>query len=58
MVPFSVLDLSPITEGSDLGQELRNSLDLASSIGSMATKEISAPVPRATRLLSRRGAKR
>jgi luciferase family oxidoreductase group 1 len=29
MVPFAVLDLSPITEGSDAGQALRNSLDLA-----------------------------
>src|SRR5437762_13566983 len=29
MVPFSVLDLSPITEDSDAGQALRNSLDLA-----------------------------
>src|SRR6202045_3017306 len=29
MVPPSVLDLSPITEGSDAGQALRNSLDLA-----------------------------
>jgi luciferase family oxidoreductase group 1 len=29
MVPFSVLDLAPITEGSDAGQALRNSLDLA-----------------------------
>src|SRR5437764_15145279 len=29
MVPFSTLDLSPITEGSDAGQALRNSLDLA-----------------------------
>jgi luciferase family oxidoreductase group 1 len=29
MVPFSVLDLSPITESSDAGQALRNSLDLA-----------------------------
>ncbi len=28
-VPLSVLDLSPITEGSDAGQALRNSLDLA-----------------------------
>src|SRR5690606_32530537 len=27
--PFSVLDLAPITEGSDAGQALRNSLDLA-----------------------------
>jgi luciferase family oxidoreductase group 1 len=29
MVALSVLDLSPITEGSDAGQALRNSLDLA-----------------------------
>ena len=29
MVPLSVLDLSPITEGNDAGQALRNSLDLA-----------------------------
>jgi luciferase family oxidoreductase group 1 len=29
MIPFSVLDLSPITEGYDAGQAFRNSLDLA-----------------------------
>ena len=29
MVPLSILDLSPITEGSDAAQALRNSLDLA-----------------------------
>ncbi len=29
MVPLSVLDLSPIAEGSDAGHALRNSLDLA-----------------------------
>jgi luciferase family oxidoreductase group 1 len=29
MVPLSVLDLAPITEGGDAGQSLRNSLDLA-----------------------------
>jgi luciferase family oxidoreductase group 1 len=29
MIPFSVLDLSPIPEGSDAGQALRNSADLA-----------------------------
>src|SRR6201985_2536676 len=29
MVPLSLRDLSPITEGSDAGQALRNSLDLA-----------------------------
>ena len=29
MIPFSVLDLSPITTGSDAGRSLRNSLDLA-----------------------------
>ncbi|HEY0326819.1 MAG TPA: LLM class flavin-dependent oxidoreductase, partial [Allosphingosinicella sp.] len=29
MVPFSVLDLAPVPEGSDAGQALRNSRDLA-----------------------------
>ena len=29
MIPFSVLDLSPILEGSDAAQALRNTLDLA-----------------------------
>jgi len=29
MFPLSVLDLSPIIEGGDAGQALRNSLDLA-----------------------------
>ena len=29
MVPLSILDLSPVPEGSDAGQALRNSLDLA-----------------------------
>ncbi|MET3107666.1 luciferase family oxidoreductase group 1 [Oxalobacteraceae bacterium GrIS 1.18] len=29
MIPFSILDLSPITEGSDAAQSFRNSLDLA-----------------------------
>jgi luciferase family oxidoreductase group 1 len=29
MIPFSVLDLSPIAAGSNAGQSLRNSLDLA-----------------------------
>ena len=29
MIPLSVLDLAPVTEGSDVGQALRNSLDLA-----------------------------
>jgi len=29
MIPFSVLDLSPINEGSDAGQAFRNTLDLA-----------------------------
>ena len=29
MIPFSVLDLSPITAGGDAGRSLRNSLDLA-----------------------------
>jgi alkanesulfonate monooxygenase SsuD/methylene tetrahydromethanopterin reductase-like flavin-dependent oxidoreductase (luciferase family) len=29
MIPFSVLDLSPIVEGADAAQALRNTLDLA-----------------------------
>ena len=29
MIPFSVLDLAPITEGSDASQAFANSLDLA-----------------------------
>ena len=29
MIPFSVLDLSPVGEGSTTGEALRNSLDLA-----------------------------
>ena len=29
MIPLSILDLSPIVEGGDAGQSLRNSLDLA-----------------------------
>ena len=29
MIPLSVLDLSPVPQGSDAGQALRNSLDLA-----------------------------
>src|SRR5579871_2821533 len=29
MIPFSILDLSPITTGGNVAQSLRNSLDLA-----------------------------
>src|ERR1035438_5903771 len=29
MIPFSILDLSPITEGGDAAQSFRNTLDLA-----------------------------
>jgi luciferase family oxidoreductase group 1 len=29
MIPFSILDLSPIAEGGDAGQALRNTIDLA-----------------------------
>jgi len=29
MIPFSILDLAPVTEGSDAGQAFRNTLDLA-----------------------------
>jgi len=35
MVPLSVLDLSPIAEGSDAGTALRNSLDLARHVESL-----------------------
>src|SRR5437764_4066571 len=38
MVPFSVLDLSPITEGSDAGQALRNSLDLARHVEALGSR--------------------
>ena len=29
MIPFSILDLAPVTEGSDASQAFRNTLDLA-----------------------------
>ena len=29
MIPYSILDLAPVTEGSDVAQALRNTLDLA-----------------------------
>ena len=29
MIPFSILDLAPVTEGSDAGQAFRHTLDLA-----------------------------
>lgn len=29
MIPLSILDLAPITQGSDAGQSFRNTLDLA-----------------------------
>ncbi len=32
MIPFSVLDLAPVTVGSDAGQALRNTLDLAQHV--------------------------
>jgi len=32
MIPFSILDLAPIIEGSDAGEALRNSLDLAKHV--------------------------
>src|SRR6202795_3950563 len=35
MVPLSVLDLSPIVEGGDAGQSLRNSADLARHVESL-----------------------
>ena len=38
MIPLSVLDLSPITEGSDASQALRNSLDLARHVEALGYK--------------------
>src|SRR3569833_2525788 len=38
MVPLSVLDLSPIVEGSDAGQSLRNSADLARHVERLGYK--------------------
>jgi len=32
MIPFSVLDLSPILEGSDAAQSFRNTIDLAQHV--------------------------
>jgi hypothetical protein len=29
MIPFSILDLAPVTAGSDAAQAFRNTLDLA-----------------------------
>ena len=40
MVPLSVLDLSPITEGSDAGQALRNSLDLARHVEALGYRRL------------------
>ena len=37
MIPFSILDLAPITEGSDAGQAFRNTLDLAQLASGSAT---------------------
>src|SRR3569833_2394615 len=38
MVPLSVLDLSPIVEGSDAGQSLRNSANLARHVEALGYK--------------------
>lgn len=38
MLPLSVLDLSPITQGSDAGQSLRNSADLAGHVEGLGYK--------------------
>jgi luciferase family oxidoreductase group 1 len=38
MIPLSVLDLSPVTEGSDAGQSLRNSADLARHVEKLGYK--------------------
>jgi luciferase family oxidoreductase group 1 len=38
MIPLSVLDLSPVTEGSDAAQSLRNSADLARHVEALGYK--------------------
>ncbi|HYX46310.1 MAG TPA: LLM class flavin-dependent oxidoreductase [Sphingomicrobium sp.] len=38
MLPLSVLDLSPVTEGGDAGQSLRNSADLARHVEALGYK--------------------
>jgi len=38
MIPLSVLDLSPVAEGSDAGQSLRNSADLARHVERLGYK--------------------
>ena len=40
MVPLSVLGLSPITEGSDAGQALKNSLDLALHVETLGYRRV------------------
>ena len=50
MIPFSVLDLSPINQGSDAAQAFRNSLDLAQHAERWNYKRFSAIAP-ATRTI-------
>jgi luciferase family oxidoreductase group 1 len=38
VIPLSILDLSPVTEGSDAGQSLRNSADLARHVETLGYK--------------------
>ena len=38
MIPLSVLDLSPIVDGGDAGQSLRNSADLARHVEGLGYK--------------------
>jgi len=45
MVPLSVLDLSPIIEGGDAGQSLRNSLDLARHVEARRRPDDGVAVP-------------
>ena len=42
MIPFSILDLSPIVEGGDAGQALRNTIDLAGHAEAMGISPLLA----------------
>ena len=46
MIPFSVLDLAPITAGSDAAQAFRNTLDLA-----QLAERLGVSVPRAHQIV-------
>ena len=53
MIPFSVLDLSPIVQGGDAAQALRNTQDLARHAGvKLTAKQAAKYVPIAGQIVS------